>query len=76
MSDEDRPLPPAAVIVRHPVADFDTWKVGFDDHENARRAAGILGHHINRGRDDPNDVSIYLAVADVEQARALPHRTS
>jgi hypothetical protein len=71
MSDEERPLPPAAVTVRHPVADFDTWKVGFDDHEDARRAAGILGHHINRGRDDPNDVSIYLAVADVEQARAF-----
>lgn len=71
MSDEQRQLPPAAVTVRHPVADFDTWKVGFDAHEDARKAEGVLGHHINRGRDDPNDVSIYLAIADVERAKAF-----
>ena len=26
-------LPPAAVLVRHRVADFDPWKVGFDDQQ-------------------------------------------
>jgi quinol monooxygenase YgiN len=59
------------VIVQHPVADFDTWKVGFDDHEHMRVAAGILGHHINCAEDDPNSVSIYLAVADIEKAKAF-----
>jgi hypothetical protein len=71
MTDEARSLSPAAVIVHHPVADFDAWKVGFDAHEGARRAAGILGHHINRGRDDAHDVSIYLAVSDIDRARAF-----
>ena len=33
--------------------------------------AGILGHHINRSREDSNDVSTYLAVADLEQARTF-----
>jgi quinol monooxygenase YgiN len=68
---EAQPLPPAAVVVRHQVADFDTWKVAFDGHENARREAGCLGHHINRAKDDPNLVTVYLAVEDVERAKAF-----
>lgn len=71
MSGTDQQLPPAAVLLQHQVADFDAWKVAFDAHEDARRAAGILGHHINRAKDDPNNVSIYLAVQDVEQAKAF-----
>ncbi len=64
-------LPPAAAVVRHQVADFDTWKPVFDDGEDARRAAGILGYHLNRAEDDPNVVSIYMAVSDVDQAKAF-----
>ena len=71
MSDSTQSLPPAAVVVTHPVADFDRWKAGFDDHEPVRKANGFLGHHLNRAQDDPNRVSIYLAVADIEQARAF-----
>jgi hypothetical protein len=66
-----RPLPPAAALVVHRVADFDTWKVVFDEHEPARRAAGILGHHLNRGEDDPNLISVYLAVSDLDAAKAF-----
>jgi len=65
------PLPPAAVIVRSQVRDFDTWLEGFDTHEDERRAAGILGHHINRAEDDPNDVSVYLALADLDEAKTF-----
>lgn len=71
MTDAGPALPPAALMVRHPVADFDSWKKGFDDHEGARKEAGILGHHLNRSRDDPNDVSIYMAVSDITRARAF-----
>jgi hypothetical protein len=71
MSDAAQSLPPAALVVTHPVANFDSWKVGFDDHEPARKANGFLGHHLNRAQDDPNLVSIYLAVADIDQARAF-----
>jgi quinol monooxygenase YgiN len=69
MSDSGGSLPPAAVMVQHPVADFERWKAGFDEHEPARRAAGILGHHINRGEDDPNSLGIYMAVSDVDRAK-------
>jgi hypothetical protein len=65
----DQPLAPAAVLVHHRVADFDSWKVGFDDHEGTRRAAGIVAHHINRAKDDPNDLNIFLAASDLDAAK-------
>lgn len=71
MSADEWSLPPAAVMVTHPVADFDTWKAGFDSHEPARRDAGIVGHHLNRAEHDPNLVSIYLAASDIDRARAF-----
>ena len=68
---EENQLPPAALMVSHPVADFDTWKTGFDAHESARRDAGILGHHINRSQDNPNSVSVYMAISDLDRAKAF-----
>ena len=64
-------LPPAAVMVSHPVADFDTWKAGFDAHEGARREAGILGHHLNRSRDNPNLVAVYMVISDLDRAKSF-----
>lgn len=64
-------LPPAACVVTHEVKDFAEWKVGFDNHEDARRSAGALGHHLNRFRDNPNMLSIYLAITDVDRAKAF-----
>lgn len=68
MADE---LPPHRARVAHRVADADRWKAGFDDLEPARRAAGILGHQINRALDDPHLITVFLAVADVDGARAF-----
>jgi hypothetical protein len=67
----DRPLPPAAVLITQPVTDFDAWKAGFDAGEPMRRAAGVLGHHVNRAEDDPNSVTVYLAVSDLDTAKAF-----
>ncbi len=64
-------LPPAAMIVSHQVADFDAWKAVFDGNEQLRIDHGILGHHINRAEDDPNSVALYLAVGDVDRAKAF-----
>jgi hypothetical protein len=68
---EPNQLPPAAVITTHEVADWATWKTQFDGHERTRKAAGILGHHINRGLENPNLVSVYLAVSDLAAAKAF-----
>jgi hypothetical protein len=69
MAQNNPALPPAAVVVRTRVADFDTWLVAFNAHEDARRAAGILAHHINRAEDDPNEVSLFMALSDLEKAK-------
>ena len=64
-------LPPYAVLLAHRVEDVDRWKAGFDDHEPARRAAGILGHHINRAEDDPHLITLFLPLSDLDQAKAF-----
>ncbi len=64
-------LPPAAMIVGYQVADFDAWKAVFDDNEQRRIDHGFLGHHVNRAEGDPNSVALYLAVGDVDGAKAF-----
>jgi len=67
-------VPPVAVLIRHTCADFDRWKAAFDADEPARKAAGMVGHHINRGRENPNEVTVFIAASD--QARAQAFATS
>ncbi len=64
-------LPTIALIVNHTVADFDAWKAAFDAVEDARRSASVVGHHINRSEENPNDLSVYLAATDAEALRAF-----
>ena len=64
-------LPPYAALLTHRVEDVDRWKAGFDDHEPARRAAGILGHHINRAKDDPHLITLFLTLSDLDLAKAF-----
>jgi quinol monooxygenase YgiN len=64
-------IPSVATLVAHRVADYDRWKKVFDDHLPARREAGCLGHHINRGADDPNMIYIYCPATDVDKVRAF-----
>lgn len=64
-------LPPYCAHISHRVAHPDRWKAGFDDLERARRDAGILGHHINRARDDPHLITVFLPLTDLEQATSF-----
>jgi quinol monooxygenase YgiN len=64
-------MAPAALVVAHEVEDFDRWKKAFDADEGNRKSAGMLGHHINRGRDNPNQVSVFMALTDVARAKAF-----
>jgi hypothetical protein len=66
----------AGVMVRHKVADYATWKRGFDGHAGERASAGILGHAINRSVDDPNTVIVYLQARSIEQLRAFASSAS
>ncbi len=64
-------IPPVAVVVMHNVSDYDKWKAAFDAHAGARKQASILGHHIDRGADDPNQLSVYLPATDGDALKAF-----
>lgn len=66
----DQP-PPYCAHIAHRVAHPDRWKAGFDDLERSRRDAGILGHHINRSLDDPHLITVFLPLADLDQATSF-----
>ena len=66
-----REIPPVAVLVSHHVADYDAWKKAFDKYQSDRAQASCLGHHINRGADDPNMVYVYCPATDVDKVKAF-----
>jgi hypothetical protein len=57
-----------ALLVQHPVADFDKWKAGFDAHEGVRREMGVTMTNVHRVTDDPNNVVVFVGVKDVDAA--------
>src|SRR5262249_45384137 len=65
----DRPLPGA--IVAHRVASYETWKSAFDGDATARARAGIIGHAVNRGIDDPNLVIVYLQSTTLDEVKVF-----
>jgi quinol monooxygenase YgiN len=70
---EDRTVkkPSAGAIVVHDVADYATWKAAFDQHDAARKRAGIIGYAVNRRADNPNTVVIYLQAKSLEDVKAF-----
>jgi heme-degrading monooxygenase HmoA len=59
------------LVVFHHVADYDTWKAVFDEHEELRRGHGQLEHRIFRGADDPNRVVVHNDFRSEDAAAAL-----
>jgi heme-degrading monooxygenase HmoA len=56
--------------VKHTVADYAKWRVGFDNHESARRAAGATGvKQVYRGVEDPNAITIIMEWDSAENAQ-------
>jgi len=61
----------AGCIVQHPIADYDTWKVAFDEHDGVRKEAGVLGHSVNTVAGSDKEV-VALAQSDsMDKLRAL-----
>ena len=61
----------AHLLIRHKVADFAAWKVAYDGHAGARKAAGLTELHLLQGADDPHEVVILFSAADVGKAKAF-----
>jgi hypothetical protein len=59
------------MIIHHRVRDYVSWRPFYDAHEQARVAATITNGKVFRGADDPNDIVILFAVADLAKAKAF-----
>ena len=59
------------VAVRHHVADYDTWKAGFDEHGAVRKQKGCTGDMLLRDANDPNDVLVLTFWPTAADAQAF-----
>jgi hypothetical protein len=58
------------VSVRHTIADYAKWRVGFDANAAFRKAAGATGvAHVYRDAENPNQITAMLEWDNVENAR-------
>lgn len=46
------------MYIRHKVADFDRWKLVFEEVEPLRKQSGSTGSHVFRSNSDPNEVLV------------------
>ena len=56
------------LAVRHTVQDFDTWKLGFDGHDDVRRSHGSTGYRVLQ---DGNSVLALIEFPDAASAQAF-----
>jgi heme-degrading monooxygenase HmoA len=66
---ERRTYPMPAILIRHRVRDYATWKPIFDDHGTTRQASGSQGGRLFRGAGDPNNLVILFEWDDLAKAR-------
>jgi len=59
------------MFVRHPVADFATWKQAYDNFDTERKEMGVAGGAVFQLADDPNDVTAWHDFETLESARAF-----
>jgi len=63
------------VAVRHRVANYDTWKLGYDDHGVVRKELGCTGDMLLRDASDPNELLVltfWPTAADAQAFAADP----
>jgi heme-degrading monooxygenase HmoA len=66
----------ATVAVRNRVADFDAWKIGYDEHGAVRKEHGSTGATVLRDASDPNEVLVLTYWPSLENARAFANDPS
>ncbi|MGB8180635.1 MAG: hypothetical protein WCF63_10805 [Acidimicrobiales bacterium] len=59
-----------ATIVQQ-VADYDSWRAAFDDHEDFRVLNGMRSSEVRVSPDDPNRVVVVCTFDTVEDAKAF-----
>jgi quinol monooxygenase YgiN len=64
-------LPTLAAVVTHKVKDLDAWKKAFDSHQDARKAAGIVGEAVMHDAKNPKIVTLWFPASDVAKLKAF-----
>jgi hypothetical protein len=59
------------LLIQHKVKDFKKWKVAYDGHEPARKAAGLTERHLLRNTKSRNEVFILFEASDLTRAKAF-----
>jgi len=59
------------IIVMHPVEDYDTWRVAYDEFDNFRRQSGIVGHAVSQEFENPDRIIVYHQAIDVANLRTF-----
>ena len=54
--------------IEHEISDFEVWRTAFDRFADARTAAGVRGHRVQRPVADPNYVAVDLDFDDAASA--------
>jgi hypothetical protein len=57
------------LLIRHRVADYETWERLFIEHDSTRRAYGCQGGRLFRSSVDPNETLTLLEWDDLGRAR-------
>ena len=59
------------VAVRHRVANYDTWKLGYDGHGVVRKELGCTGEMLLRDASNPNEVLVLTFWPTAADAQAF-----
>lgn len=63
--------PTNVMTVKHKVANYASWKPGYDAHDSARLANGLHSYLITRGVEDTNMVMVAMIMDNVDKAKAM-----
>ena len=61
----------ATVAVRHQVADYDSWRVAYDEHGVVRKEHGCTGDRVLRDETNPNELLILTFWPALSNAHAF-----
>jgi hypothetical protein len=59
------------ISISHEIADYTSWKTGFDEHIITRQNAGIKDIFVKRNINNTNSITFFAEVTSLEKANAF-----
>jgi hypothetical protein len=59
------------MFVRHEVADYATWKKGYDGFRATQKKMGVVSQAVYQSTDNPNDVTVMHVFHSLDQAKTF-----